>query len=133
MPFGKANSSKIFCAWSSAWCQSFRHHFQNCYSMKISLSAYVDDFFGGPICTASAGKDKSNAQLLLDTLIEFGRITNTHMNVQKCKGPATSLDILGILFDSRKKACFLSVDKAIKYTQRLKLLPENNSSTSKNI
>ena len=98
MPFGKANSSKIFCAWSSAWCQSFRHHFQNCYSMKISLSAYVDDFFGGPICTASAGKDKSNAQLLLDTLIEFGRITNTHMNVQKCKGPATSLDILGILF-----------------------------------
>ena len=55
------------------------------------------------------------------------------MKVQKCKGPATSLDILGILFDSRKKACFLSVDKATKYTQRLKSLLENNSSTSKNI
>ena len=82
----------------------------------------MDDFFGGPIRTGSVEKDKSNAKLLLDTLIEFGSITNTHMNIQKCKGPATRLDILGILFDSRKKACFLSVDKAIKYTQRLKSL-----------
>ena len=49
------------------------------------------------------------------------------------KGPATSLDILGILFESRKEDCFISVDKAIKYTQRLKSLLGNNSSTPTNI
>ena len=46
MPFGKANSSKIFCNWTSAWCFSFQFHFQKAYGIEISLSSYVDDFFG---------------------------------------------------------------------------------------
>ena len=49
MPFGKSNSSKVFCAWSEAWCQSFRFHFENRYSVKIALLVYIDDFFGGSI------------------------------------------------------------------------------------
>ena len=118
-PFGKANSSKVFCAWSEAWCQSFRFHFQNGYSVKISLSVYIDDFFGGPIRTNSA-IDKCNAKLLLDTLIEFGRITNTYMNVVKCNGPDKSLVILGMRFHSKEKANFLSPSKAKKYTDRLR-------------
>ena len=28
MPFGKSNSSKIFCFWVQNWCKAFRHHFQ---------------------------------------------------------------------------------------------------------
>ena len=133
MPFGKANSSKVFCTWSSTWCQSFLHHFQNCYAIKTSLSGYVDDFYGGPFRTDSRMKDKINSKLLLDTLIEFGKITNTNMNLKKCKGPATSLDIIGMLFDSVKKACFLSTAKAKKYTQRLKVLILNKSASSKDI
>lgn len=133
MPFGKSNSSKVFCAWSEAWCQSFRFHFQNRYSVKISLSVYIDDFFGGPIRTNSAISDKYNAKLLLDTLIEFGKITNTNMNVVKCKGPAKSLIILGMRFDSRKKACFLSPTKAEKYKNRLRTLIRNRSAYSKDI
>ena len=48
MPFGKANSSRVFCTWTDAWCESFKYHFQNHYSFPISLSVYVDDFFGAP-------------------------------------------------------------------------------------
>ena len=28
MPFGKANSSKIFCFWVQNWCRAFRYHYQ---------------------------------------------------------------------------------------------------------
>ena len=34
MPFGKANSSRVFCTWTTAWCESFKVHFQNQYSTK---------------------------------------------------------------------------------------------------
>jgi len=44
--------------------------------------------------------------MLLDCLIEFERITNTLMNVKKCKGPAKSMEILGILYDSKEKRIF---------------------------
>ena len=133
MPFGKSNSSIVFCTWSAAWCVSFQHHFQNAYSIPISLSAYVDDFFGGPIRTGSDSKDEIKAKMLLDCLIEFGRITNTLMNVKKCKGPAKSMEILGILYDSKEKACFLAQPKAAKYSRRLKILLQNKSASSKDI
>ena len=88
MPFGKGNSSIVFCTWSSAWYRSFQHHFQNAYAIPISLSAYVDDFFGGPNRTGSDSGDEIKAKMLLVSLIEFGRITNTLMNIKKCQGPA---------------------------------------------
>ena len=84
--------------------------------------------FDGPIRTNSAN-DKCNAKLLLDTLVEFDRITNTYMNVVKCKGPAKSLETLGTRFDSREKACFLSPTKAKVYESVTFI--ENRSSSSK--
>ena len=133
MPFGKGNSSKVFCTWSSAWCRSFLHHFQTAYAIPISLSSYVDDFFGGPIRTGSNSNDEIRAKMLLDCLIEFGKITNTLMNIKKCQGLAKRMVILGIFFDSRKKACYVAPPKCVKYTQRLKILLQNKSSSSKDI
>ena len=87
---------------SNAWCKSFRFHLQNCYSIPISLTAYIDDFFGGPIRTESLKNDEEKYRLLKKSLIEIGKITNTHMNVEKCLGPARRMDILRVVFDSRK-------------------------------
>ena len=72
MPFGKANSSKVFCTWTTAWRKSFHIHFQKFYSVPIALSSYVDDFFGGPIRTDCLETDKKNAELLLKNLISIG-------------------------------------------------------------
>ena len=72
MPFGKANSAKIFCTWTSAWCESFRYHFQNHFSVPIVLASYIDDFFGGPVSSGSLMEDKDRARLLLSSLIEWG-------------------------------------------------------------
>ena len=133
MPFGKANSSKNFCNWTSAWCYSFQYHFYRTYNFEISLSSYVDDFFGGQIRSGSLIRDKKNAKLLLANLILLGKVTNTVMNVQKCKGPARKMDILGIFFDSIEKACFLSPEKRKKYIQRVLHLKKTNVTTSKKI
>ena len=76
MPFGKANSSVVFCAWTTAWCEAFKYHFQKIRNFKISLSSYVDDFFGGPIRTGSLVIDQENARLLKRVLIEIGEITH---------------------------------------------------------
>ena len=48
MPFGKANSSKIFCRWTTAWCNAFSDRFLEKFKTPIILESYVDDFFGGP-------------------------------------------------------------------------------------
>ena len=130
MPFGKANSSKIFCTWTSAWCFSFRYHFQNHYSVRIVLASYIDDFFGGPIRSGSLSKDKDNATLLLRSLIEMGNLTDTQMNLDKCAGPARCLEILGLLYNSIHKMCSLSVKKQKKYIQFLSSLREARTAKS---
>ena len=79
MPFGKANSSKIFCTWTSAWCYSFHVHFENHFSIPIALATYIDDFFGGPISSGSLSKDEVDAKLLLDSLIDIGNLTSTYI------------------------------------------------------
>ena len=112
MPFGKANSSKIFCTWTTAWRISFQKHFEKFYSIPIALSSYVDDFFGGPVRTESLENDKNNATLLLKNLIDIGEFTNTRMNIMKCLPPARSMNILGIVFDSKKRLCFLPEKKS---------------------
>ena len=133
MPFGKANSSKVFCIWTTAWCNSFHHHFQNFYSIPIALSSYVDDFFGGPIRTGSLKTDKQNAQLLLENVIAIRKFTNTKMNTEKCLSPARSMEILGIVFNSIKRTCYLPDDKVEKYISRLKYLIKHKSATKKEL
>ena len=133
MPFGKANSSRVFCTWSSTWCKSLKFHFQKCFGVRISLSSYGDDFFRGPICTGSMLRDKRNAKLLFKNLIRIGKATNTLMNIKKCLAPARRMDILGISFNSVEKSCFLTAGKAEKYHSRLVTLRKNGCSTSKNL
>ena len=71
--------------------------------IKISLSSYVDDFFGGPIRTGSLSGDENNAIFLKKQLIEIGEITQTKMNIEKCAGPNRIMDILGLTYDSFKR------------------------------
>ena len=47
MPFGKANSSKLFCAWTDLWFSSFHQHFLRAVPFYSVLGSYVDDAFGG--------------------------------------------------------------------------------------
>ena len=133
MPFGKANSSRVFCTWTDAWCESFKYHFQNHYSFPISLSVYMDDFFGGPIRTESRTKDFENSQILFRNLIKIGAVTNTHMNIEKCEKPARSMDIIGMNFNSKKKACFLTESKVTKYMSRLSKLRRLGWASSKEL
>ena len=133
MPFGKANSSRVFCRWTSAWCSSFKFHFENHYSKPISMSVYMDDFFGGPIRTESLSNDLKSAQILFKDLIEIGAVTNSHMNLKKCEQPARSMDIIGLNFNSIKRACFLSKSKSIKYGLRLSKLRKAGGASSKEL
>ena len=133
MPLGKANNSKVFRIWTTAWCKSFHHHFQNFYEIPIALSSYVDDFFGGPIRSGSLKTDKQNAQLLLENLISIGKFTNTKMNTEKCLPPARRMEILGIVFNSINRTCYLPDDKVAKYINRLKHLLKNRSATKKEL
>ena len=93
----------------------------------------MDDFFGGPIRTGSLSNDKKMATLLLQDLIEIGEITNTRLNLEKCRKPARRMDILGIVFDSIKKSCFLSPSKILKYCLRLSKLRKSKTATSKEL
>ena len=67
MPFGKSNSSKIFCRWTTAWCKAFSKHFYEKFKILPILESYVDDFFGGPKKSASSlMADKMKAQVMFD-------------------------------------------------------------------
>ena len=133
MPFGKANSSKVFCTWTTAWRKSFHHHFQKIYSVPIALSSYVDDFFGGPIRTDCLKTDKKNADLLLKNLISIGEFTNIRMNPAKCLPPARSMNILGIVFNSKSRMCTLPSKIIDKYLGRIQLIRKNKSCTVKEL
>ena len=47
MPFGKANSSKLFCRWASLWFKSCIARFNQQFNTTATLGSYVDDAFGG--------------------------------------------------------------------------------------
>ena len=89
------------------------------------------DFFGGPIRTESRAKDFENAQKLFRDLITVGAVTNTRMNIEKCGKPTRSMDIIGMNFNSEKKACFLAESKVAKYTSRLFKLRKLGTASSK--
>ena len=67
MPFGKANSSKIFCRSSTAWCKAFSHRFHDKFRILVILESYVDDIFGGPKRSKAGIKvDEANAKLMFE-------------------------------------------------------------------
>ena len=92
----------------------------------------MDDFFSGPIRTESRARDFHNAKNLFRDVIQVGAVTNTHMNLEKCEGPARSMDIIGMNFNSKKKACFLATSKRLKYIKRLSTLRKLGIASSKN-
>ena len=133
MPFGKANSSRVFCRWTSTWCESFKCHFQDHYCIRVLLLVYMDDLFGGLIRTESLAKDLEMAKILFRDLIEIGAVTISHMNLKKCEGPARSMDISALNFNSVKKTCFLAKSKVSKYRARLLNLRKSGWASSKEL
>ena len=111
MPFGKANSSKLFCSWTDLWFASFHHHFSRAVPFHSVIGSYVDDAFGGT-------NTRQQTQHMIDTLVAVGQQTMTYFNKDKTRGPARSLVILGLLFCSISKSCRLGEDKRQKYTTR---------------
>ena len=126
MPFGKSNSSKIFCHWVSNWCQAFTNRLRNRVWWYFVIKSYVDDIFGGAITFENALKLKS-------FLIAVGNLTTAKMNRLKCHGPARQLAILGMLFDSVNKRCTMTPKKQQKYIARLKKSLEKKGMTSKDL
>ena len=96
MPFGKANSSKIFCFWVENWCYAFAQHFSKIVSWPFVIRSYVDDMFGG-------AHKKEYAQKLKDEIIATGLTTTAVANLDKCHGPTQNLSILGMTFDDITK------------------------------
>ena len=121
MPFGKANSSKIFCRWTTAWCKAFSVRFHEQFGIPIILESYVDDFFGGPKKSRAGIKaDKMNAKLMFENLISVGDLTGAKMNSKKCHPPARVMEILGFLYDAINRSCKLSEEKVQKYISRIR-------------
>ena len=124
MPFGKANSSKHFCEWTDLWFSSFLHHFLMAAPFHAVLGSYVDDGFGG-------ARTRAQAQHMIDELYAMGRATGTIFNMDKTRGPATRLVILGLLYCSRTQSCRIGDVKRAKYSSRVALLVLKLTTTSK--
>ena len=112
MPFGKANSSKIFCRWASLWFKSCITNFNKTYKAQAVLGSYVDDAFGGD-------KSYSTAQALIQYITSSGERYGTLVNVSKTRGPAISMVILGLLYRSDLKICALAPKKVKKYSEQI--------------
>ena len=126
MPFGKANSSKIFCHQVQNWCTAFVRHFSHLVPWQFVLKSYVDDIFGG-------ANSFYQAMILKLQLIATGRITTAVMNQGKCLGPSQVLPILGFLYDAMLRRCTLPRDKQHKYLSKLLLILNARKATSKDI
>ena len=82
----------------------------------------MDDFFGVPIRTGFLNEDRKRANTLFTVLIIIGAVTSTYMNLKKCEEPARSKEILGMIYNSEEKACFLAATKIEKYTKNNQIL-----------
>ena len=80
MPFGKSNSSKIFCFWVQNWCKAFRHDFQKLVNYKFAMELYVDNIFGG-------ASTYDQTLQLKNKIIATGQATTARANKSKCHGP----------------------------------------------
>ena len=126
MPFGKANSSKIFCFWVENWCKSFRHHFSKIVPWKFVIKSYVDDIFGG-------SSTKEQTRTLKNEIIATGLLTTAIPNLEKCHGPAQELTILGTYFNALKRTVTLPPKKQQKYCQTIINLLKKGHATSKEL
>ena len=126
MPFGKANSSKVFCFWVTNWCRAFRFHFQKRVAWDFALESYVDDIFGGAATFEQTLKLKNE-------IIATGYVTTAKANLKKCHGPCQELKILGMLYNAITKRCSLPPGKVIKYISRIDAIIGKNNCTSKEI
>ena len=126
MPFGKANSSKIFCRWASLWFTSCLSNFNKRYGARAVLSSYVDDAFGGD-------KAYSTAQALIRFITQAGKRHGTLVNVTKTRGPAIAMVILGLLYHSRRKICSLDPAKVAKYSACISQMLKQSRITSKDL
>jgi len=124
MPFGKSNSSKIFCFWVQNWCKAFRHHFQKLVNYNFALESYVDDIFGG-------ASTYDQTLQLKNEIITTGTATAARANRSKCHGPSQNLKILGMVFDAVAKRCSLPQTTIDKYIGRINSILEASSTTSK--
>ena len=95
-------------------------------ALDFELEPYVDDIFGG-------ANTQENDKELKEALIAVGELTWSKMNLKKCHGPATSLPILGMLFDSAKQNCRLCPKKTLKYTKYLEMALLKPSLTTKEL
>ena len=126
MPFGKANSSKKFCAWTDLWFASFLYHFLRTVTFHAVLGSYVDDAFGG-------ARTRAQTQIMVDTLVAVGQATATVFNRKKTRGPATNLIILGLRYCSVTQSCRLGVKKRTKYIARIAAIIGSTSTSSKEL
>ena len=126
MPFGKANSSKIFCRWASLWFYSCIANFNKLYKVRAVLDSYVDDAFGGDNSYSTAGG-------LIQYITWAGRIHGTLVNVAKSEGPKISMVILGLLYRSDVKICSLDPKKVIKYSEQISKLIKQGWVSSKDL
>ena len=122
MPFGKSNSSKVFCHWVRNWVNSFKFWFGR-FTGQFQLESYVDDVFGGAVSEMLAAHLKKQ-------LIAVGKLTTARMNLDKCKGPAQSLGILGHQYNARSKSVNLPVSKQQKYLAKLRSVLAKRQATS---
>ena len=90
------------------------------------LGSYVDDAFGG-------SQSKKSAQKLIDFVSEMGAHHGAGVNYAKTCGPATSMVILGLLYNSRTRVCSLDPVKVAKYSERIHTIINNGGTTSKGL
>ena len=74
---------------------------------------------------------QKQTQLMLDTLLAVGQQTSSFFNMDKTRGPARSLVVLGLLFCSISKSCRLGKDKRQKYLSRVLALIAAQTTSSK--
>ena len=126
MPFGKANSSKLFCRWASLWFESCIIRFNQMHNSNAVLGSYVDDAFGGATTRQLAVK-------LILFITRAGDIMATIVNITKTEGPATAMVILGLHYCSQNKICNLDPAKVVRYSERLRSLLQAGRTTSKEL
>ena len=126
MPFGKANSSKIFCRWASLWFDSCRSNFNKEFRAHAVLGSYVDDAFGGD-------NSFSTSEAFIKYITVAGKRHGTLVNVPKTRGPAISMVILGLLYHSARKICSLDPSKVTKYSSLISQLLTKSWVSSKDL
>ena len=76
---------------------------------------------------------RKQTQLMLNTLLAVGQQTASFFNMDKTRGPARSLVVLGLLFCSISKSCRLGKDKRQKYLSRVSALLAGPTTSSKEL